>query len=64
MTDNGRVEFTHSGKEVVHGRASSYNNHGCRCSECRAAWSKYMAPRIKAYRENKKKKQQGVSINI
>lgn len=63
MTDNGRVEFTHSGKEVVHGRASSYNNHHCRCQECRTAWAAYMAPRIKKHRE-KKKKQQGVSINI
>lgn len=63
MTD--RVELTASGKEVVHGRASSYNNHGCRCDECTDAWRLYMQPRIKKYREDeKKKKSQTVSIDI
>lgn len=61
---NDRVELTHSGKEVVHGRASSYNNHGCRCDECKAAWTAYMRPRIKKYRADKKKKKMGVQINL
>lgn len=26
---------------VPHGSASTYNNHGCRCERCRAAWNDY-----------------------
>lgn len=58
-----RVEKTASGKDVVHGRASSYNNHGCRCDECKTAWRDYMRPRIKKYRQ-KKKHPHTVSIDI
>ncbi len=58
------VDYTHSGSPVVHGKASSYNNHGCRCDKCRKAWADYMRPRIKKYRANKKKKQETVNIRI
>lgn len=61
---DGRIEKTTSGKDVVHGRASSYNNHGCRCDECRAAWKDYMRPRIKKYRQDKKQAKLPVQINI
>lgn len=61
---SGRIEKTNSGKEVVHGRASSYNNHGCRCPECTDAWAVYMKPRIKKYRADKKKKDPSVQINL
>jgi len=59
-----KVDFTQSGKPVTHGQASSYNNHKCRCDECRTAWAKYMAPRIRKYRQDKKKKKPQVKINI
>ena len=59
-----RVEKTTSGKDVIHGRASSYNNHGCRCDDCTKAWSDYMRPRIKTYRDKKRRAKQTVSIDI
>lgn len=45
-------------KELIHGRASTYNNHKCRCDECRAAWAAYMKPRIRKYRERKRQKEE------
>jgi 5-methylcytosine-specific restriction endonuclease McrA len=30
---------------VEHGRANCYNGHGCRCDDCRAAWSVYIKQR-------------------
>lgn len=59
-----KVDFTHSGQPVTHGKASSYNNHKCRCDECRAAWAEYMRPRIKDYRDKKRQKTQHVKINL
>lgn len=36
--DHGvRVDFTPTGKPVVHGKAGSYQRHGCRCLKCRRA---------------------------
>lgn len=32
-----KVDFTKSGKPVIHGRRVSYQRHGCRCLECRLA---------------------------
>lgn len=58
------VELTNSGKPVHHGQASSYNNHGCRCDACTEAWAIYMKPRIKKYRQDKKKKESTVRINL
>lgn len=40
-------------KSLVHGRASTYNNHKCRCPECKAAWSEYISPRVHAWRNGK-----------
>ena len=42
-------------KELQHGKPSTYNNHQCRCDECKAAWREYMRPRVKAYRARKRK---------
>ena len=28
--------------EQWHGTAGGYCNHGCRCADCRKAWSEYM----------------------
>jgi len=64
MTEPITVDLTPSGKSVVHGRASSYNNHGCRCDKCTEAWRDYMRPRIKNYRQGKKRKVQAVQINL
>lgn len=61
---NDRIEKTASGKDVIHGRASSYNNHGCRCEECRVAWRDYMRPRIKKYRQKKKQAKLPVQITL
>lgn len=58
------VEKTASGKDVVHGRASSYNNHGCRCDPCTKAWREYMQPRIKRYRQKKRQAKLPVQIDI
>jgi hypothetical protein len=64
MTD--RVELTQGGKPVKHGSASSYNNHGCRCDDCKKAWANYMRERMRTYRANKKKgkKGNGVRVNL
>jgi hypothetical protein len=36
-------------KEQTHGTASRYNNKGCRCTDCRAAWTVYCRERRKHY---------------
>jgi hypothetical protein len=62
---NGKVDFTPKGRPVVHGRASSYNNQGCRCQDCKDAWAKYMHPRLKSWRATqKKKKKAGTRVKI
>lgn len=33
--------------EIVHGTAASYNNHACRCEDCREAIRSYHAERRK-----------------
>lgn len=43
-------------KKLEHGKASTYNNHGCRCDLCKAAWNKYMKPRVRVWRKAKKEK--------
>jgi recombination endonuclease VII len=40
--------------QLKHGKASTYNNHKCRCKPCRAAWAEYMAPRVQAHRRGEK----------
>lgn len=42
-------------KEPIHGKPSTYNNHKCRCKPCTKAWAEYMAPRVKAYRAQKRR---------
>lgn len=32
----------HYGAPITHGKYSTYSNRGCRCVECRAAWSAYI----------------------
>lgn len=60
-----KVELTAGGREVKHGSASSYNNHGCRCQECTTAWADYMRDRMRKYRANQKKNaKKGVKINL
>ena len=34
-------------KPIPHGTKNAYNNYGCRCDECKAASSRYMAERYK-----------------
>lgn len=34
-----------------HGTASKYNNHGCRCPQCKSAWSVYLKTRRGAMRQ-------------
>lgn len=60
-----KVELTPSGKPVVHGKASSYNNHKCRCEDCTTAWAKYIAEGgyVKKHRDKKKPKRH-VRINL
>lgn len=36
--------------ERWHGTPGGYNNHKCRCDECRAAWNKYCRDRKRARR--------------
>ncbi len=65
MSKGKRVDETPSGKEVIHGRPSSYNNHSCRCEECTKAWAAYMNPRIKKLRDKKKRETKiGATINL
>ena len=29
--------------EIIHGKASSYTNHGCKCAACKKAWAELIA---------------------
>jgi uncharacterized protein with ATP-grasp and redox domains len=42
--------------ELVHGRASTYNNYKCRCDECRKAWADYIREGgyVRRYQEKKR----------
>ena len=51
-------------KELIHGRASTYNNDKCRCDECRVAWAAYMKPRVQKWRANKKTTKKTVQIKL
>ena len=52
-------------KELIHGLASTYNNDKCRCDECKTAWAEYQRPRVKKWREEKRKeKKKGVQVNL
>lgn len=35
---------------MIHGKAGTYNNRGCRCTLCKAAWAAYLKPRQQAQR--------------
>lgn len=37
----------------MHGTASMYNNHKCRCDLCKTAWTKYLMPKLRMYRHRK-----------
>jgi hypothetical protein len=51
--------------DLIHGRASTYNNHKCRCEDCKAAWADYMRDRVKKWRrKQKQEKQKGTKINL
>ena len=39
-------------REIRHGTANEYSNHGCRCAECRNAWRIYS---IQYYAKRKRK---------
>lgn len=34
---------------LAHGTAAMYTNHGCRCEQCRAVWSKYTRKNASKY---------------
>lgn len=42
--------------ELIHGRASTYNNYKCRCDECRKAWADYIREGgyVRRYQEKKR----------
>lgn len=54
--------------EGKHGKPSTYNNHRCRCPECKAAWADYMRDRVKKWRAEDKarkaKEKTPVQINF
>ena len=37
-----------------HGTVYGYRGRGCRCDECRKAWTDYRRPMVAAYRARKK----------
>lgn len=43
--------------ELQHGKASTYNNHKCRCDACKKAWADYIREGgyVKRYQEKKRK---------
>jgi len=41
--------------ELIHGRASTYNNHRFRCDPCKKGWAEYQRPRVAAWRAKKKR---------
>ena len=53
--------------ELEHSKASTYNNHGCRCDECKHAWAKYIREGgyVKRYRAKKKREtKKGVHVQV
>jgi len=46
--------------ELIHGRASTYNNYKCRCDECRKAWADYIREGgyVRRYQEKKRKERE------
>lgn len=70
MAAREAVNFTGSGKPVIHGQASTYNNHKCGCKECKAAWAKYVKDRgyVAKFREKERKAKlaakTGTKINL
>lgn len=53
-------------KDLEHGKASTYNNHKCRCPECTRAWAAYMRPRMAERRRKRKEleKKKGANVNL
>lgn len=55
-------------KAIIHGKPSSYNNLGCRCTLCKKAWADYMRERVRKWRkidrERKKEQRKRISINL
>jgi hypothetical protein len=45
-----------------HGTPSRYNNHGCRCSDCRKAWNSYIRERVNEWRRKRKKSQALINL--
>lgn len=66
VKERTKVDLTKAGNPVVHGKASSYNNHGCRCDECTTAWAVYMGEKgyVKKHRNKIRSKKKGVSIKL
>lgn len=50
--------------ELVHGRASTYNNYKCRCDECRKAWADYIREGgyVRRYQEKKRKEREAEKL--
>lgn len=46
--------------ELIHGRASTYNNYKCRCDECRKAWADYIREGgyVRRYQEKKRQERE------
>ena len=44
--------------ELIHGRASTYNNYKCKCDECRKAWADYIREGgyVRRYQEKQRQK--------
>ncbi len=45
-------------REDQHGKPSTYNNLKCRCKACKDAWAEYMRPRVKKWREERKRERE------
>lgn len=52
------VEDTDVNDSLEHGRPSTYNNHKCRCGDCRKAWAKYIRDKgyVRAYQQRQRDK--------
>lgn len=53
--------------ELTHGSPSTYNNHKCRCADCKKAWADYIRERgyVRRYQQrlrDKKKQEAPASI--
>ena len=51
-------------QQLVHGRASTYNNYKCRCDECRKAWADYIREGgyVRRYQEKKRKEREAEKL--